>query len=326
MPEELAVLNRMEARLIGLGVSFTTCVNLYADGQEFTRGNSVNYWNNVVDTVLELPRRIRKCGIVYLKTGNSDARPFFKVRPDIVRRALCWLIDNNPLYRNVHISEENLVALREFDVEIDLPSISLTAEEARELCIQHNEINTQPHLESLSNSQNLYDPNENEATQTTSTAGAASQCERGCQVSSGANDAWRPYSNTNTESELLTSVPEIRPPDPLSDLIDSFELERDVSDKQTELECIVQAANLACQNPEYPVKELQQYTEPIDEYKTKLLMQTCFPTLFPNGQGGYNPIDGKIRANEFHLAEFCAHLMKWHDRRYVIHGSFNFFA
>ncbi|GMG16853.1 unnamed protein product [Phytophthora fragariaefolia] len=158
------------------------------------------------------PRPIRKCGIVYLKTGNSDARPFFKVRPDIVRRVLCWLIDNNPLYRNVHISEENLVALREFDVEIDLPSISLTAEEARELCMQHNEINTQPHLESLSNSQNSYDPNENEATQTTSTAGAASQCERGCQVSSSANDACRPCSNTNTESELLTSVPEIQPP------------------------------------------------------------------------------------------------------------------
>ncbi|KAE9259021.1 hypothetical protein PR003_g34970 [Phytophthora rubi] len=36
----------MEARLIGLGVSFTSCVNLYRDGQEFTRGNAISYWDD----------------------------------------------------------------------------------------------------------------------------------------------------------------------------------------------------------------------------------------------------------------------------------------
>ncbi|KAE8950934.1 hypothetical protein PR002_g33129, partial [Phytophthora rubi] len=44
VPDELAALNRMEARLIGLGVSFTTCVNLYRDGQEFTREKSTKYF------------------------------------------------------------------------------------------------------------------------------------------------------------------------------------------------------------------------------------------------------------------------------------------
>lgn len=74
------------------------------------------------------------------------------------------------------------------------------------------------------------------------------------------------------------------------------------------------------------MKELQRHTDPIDEYKTTLLMQNCFPTLFPNGEGGYNSIEGEIRTHEFHLAEFCAHLMKWHDRRFVIHGNFKFFC
>lgn len=37
LPRELAVLNRTEARLVGLGISFTTCFNLYRDQQEFTR-------------------------------------------------------------------------------------------------------------------------------------------------------------------------------------------------------------------------------------------------------------------------------------------------
>ncbi|GMF54467.1 unnamed protein product [Phytophthora fragariaefolia] len=99
VPSELAVLNRMEARLIGLGILFTTCVNLYSDGQEFTRRNSINYWNNAFDVVLDLPRPLSKCGIVYLKTLEAKSTKFFRVRPDLIRRTLCWLIDHNPLYK-----------------------------------------------------------------------------------------------------------------------------------------------------------------------------------------------------------------------------------
>ncbi|EGZ05426.1 hypothetical protein PHYSODRAFT_533941 [Phytophthora sojae] len=56
-------------------------------------------------------------------------------------------------------------------------------------------------------------------------------------------------------------------------------------------------------------------------------MQNCFPTIFPNGEGGINPLeDVEDRIHEYDLAEYCAHLMKWHDRRYVIHGNFKFFC
>eukprot|EP00644_Phytophthora_capsici_P010361 jgi/Phyca11/123678/e_gw1.51.339.1 len=55
-------------------------------------------------------------------------------------------------------------------------------------------------------------------------------------------------------------------------------------------------------------------------------MQCCFPTLFPDGLGGYHPLEFETRHHEYNLAEYCAHLMKWHDRRYVIHGNFKFFC
>ncbi|KUF87034.1 hypothetical protein AM588_10001367 [Phytophthora nicotianae] len=54
-------------------------------------------------------------------------------------------------------------------------------------------------------------------------------------------------------------------------------------------------------------------------------MQNCFPTLFTNGEGGLNPLEGsESRLHEYHLDEYCAHLMKWHDRRFIIHSNFKF--
>ncbi|ETM55049.1 hypothetical protein L914_01688, partial [Phytophthora nicotianae] len=108
-------------------------------------------------------------------------------------------------------------------------------------------------------------------------------------------------------------------------LIETFELERNEQDTQSELEKIIQATNLASGGSEYPVKELQCCTKPIDEYNTITLMQNCFPTLFTNGEGGLNPLEGsESRLHEYHLAEYCAHLMKWHDRRFIIHSNFKF--
>eukprot|EP00644_Phytophthora_capsici_P005761 jgi/Phyca11/97664/e_gw1.2.1317.1 len=56
-------------------------------------------------------------------------------------------------------------------------------------------------------------------------------------------------------------------------------------------------------------------------------MQNCFPTLFPNGEGGMHPlIDVENRTHDYKLAEYCAHIMKWHDRRFVIHCNVKFFC
>ncbi|KAG6967009.1 hypothetical protein JG688_00006514 [Phytophthora aleatoria] len=325
----------MEARLIGLGISFTTCVNLHSDGQEFTRGNSINYWNNVVDTVLDLPRPIRKCGIVYLKTRNNNAAQFFRVRPDLVRRALCWLIDNNPLYKNVRISEENLAALKQFDINADLPSVSLSDDEAQVLVFRENEINqrreerecrslgTQDAAECVDHD-HIRDENNH-----TETSNAISNDVTSHHASVDTSNICEPSSDSPycaSESNFLPSAPRSHSIDPLDDLVESFELERNDSDTQTELQRIVEAANLVCADDQYPVKELQRQTDPINEYKTKLNMQSCFPTLFPNGEGGYHAIDGEMRTHEYQLAEFCAHMVKWPDRRFVIHSNFKFFC
>ncbi|KAG6941431.1 hypothetical protein JG688_00018674 [Phytophthora aleatoria] len=64
-----------------------------------------------------------------------------------------------------------------------------------------------------------------------------------------------------------------------------------------------------------PIGELRCPGDPINEYHTKHLMQNCFPTLFPDGHGGYNPLnDTEGRVHEYSLTEYCSHLMKWHDR------------
>ncbi|KAE9355367.1 hypothetical protein PR003_g2896 [Phytophthora rubi] len=92
VPEETLCLNRIEARLIGLAVSFTTCVNLYRDGQEFIRGNAINYWSEPGWIVQELPRPVRACGVVFLATSADKTTKYFRVRPDLVRRAFA-LVD-----------------------------------------------------------------------------------------------------------------------------------------------------------------------------------------------------------------------------------------
>ncbi|ETK95368.1 hypothetical protein L915_01695 [Phytophthora nicotianae] len=69
---------------------------------------------------------------------------FHALFTNLVREALCWLIENNPLYKNVRVSEENLASLRAFGAANNIPSVSLTDEEAQKLRIQENQLNCEP--------------------------------------------------------------------------------------------------------------------------------------------------------------------------------------
>lgn len=112
VPEELAQLNPMEARMIGLGLCFTTCYRLRGDGQEGTHGNSISYWNDACEIAKKLPRPLRRSGVVQVRThGRRDKKKFFDIRPNLLRQALRWLIDNNPLYADVTIDEDVLQSL-----------------------------------------------------------------------------------------------------------------------------------------------------------------------------------------------------------------------
>jgi hypothetical protein len=73
--------------------------------------------------------------------------------------------------------------------------------------------------------------------------------------------------------------------------------------------------------------EKGQLSRPMNEYTTRLLIQCCFPTLFPDGQGGLHPIECESpREHTYSLAEYCEHLIAWHDRRFVVHPTFKFYC
>jgi hypothetical protein len=104
VPHCLAVLNPMEARMVGLGICFTTCYTLGSLGQTATRGNSINFWNDDIDLVAKLPRPPQLCGVIQLRRHEGRGS-CFTVRPWLLRKALDWLRANNPLYRGVVVDE-----------------------------------------------------------------------------------------------------------------------------------------------------------------------------------------------------------------------------
>ncbi|GMF39337.1 unnamed protein product [Phytophthora lilii] len=217
----------------------------------------------------------------FAPTQTTGGEAYFRVRPDLIRRALQWLISNNPLYRDVSISEENLAAFEDVR-SASIPTISITNEEAARL---------HPECGPCSSSGG---PN---------TVGESSGDSRSAELS-----------NFEEASEAFH-------------VQESFELEANAADEQTEAEKIMEAANRAAGHTLYPTANLDCKTDLMNEYTTKSLMQNCFPTLFPDGRGGLNPLEGnEERLHEYNLAEYCAHLLKWRDRRFVIHGNFKYFC
>jgi hypothetical protein len=302
VPAELATLNWMESRLIGLGVSFTTCINLYCDQQEFTRGNAVNYWNDVSDVILSLPRPISESGVVLLRSRNSRGDSLVRVRPDLIRRALVWLITNNPLYEEVCISEENLAVLEDLNVNEAIPSLELTEDEETELLDNVQRDGPRGgNYDATSDSRNLTDHALDMPSDPASSDPGRLKMHQLDQPTGKPNE------------EIVFE--------------DSFELHADEDGGLTEAEKIIDAANATAGQSVYPTGELRCRKDPMNEYTTRTLMQNCFPTLFSNGQGGYYPLsDTEDREQEYSLADYCAHLMKWHDRRFVIHRNFKFFC
>jgi hypothetical protein len=229
VPAELAVLNRMEVRLIGLGISFTTCVNLYRDGQEFTRGNAINYWNEPGDVVRELPRPLNACGVVFLTSKSDGSTSYFRVRPDLVRRALVWLITNNPLYKHVHMSEENLQALDDFNSNQDIPTIHVTDEEVEELRGSvHQPTREQIHAPSDSSG--------------TSTWGSSSAFSTFPVEPTDSDVSVSDEIHTTHDSD---SDANIFDQDVLDNLTESFEVEANSGSQESELERIMSATGLA---------------------------------------------------------------------------------
>ncbi|ETM42372.1 hypothetical protein L914_11959 [Phytophthora nicotianae] len=78
-----------------------------------------------------LPRPLSKSGVVLLRSKNIQGQTHVTVRPNFIRRALLWLIHHNPLYRDVHISKDNLAILEKFGE--DIPRVELSEEDENQL-------------------------------------------------------------------------------------------------------------------------------------------------------------------------------------------------
>lgn len=103
--------------------------------------------------------------------------------------------------------------------------------------------------------------------------------------------------------------------DHLSGIFEYFELQENNLCPETEAARI----SKSFQDPseasqyEYPSCNFEKPSQALNEYKNKFVMQLCFPTLFPNGKCGFNPLGDEKRFHKYELAEFFAHLIKWHN-------------
>lgn len=279
VPDELAKLNDMEARMIGLGVCFTTCYRLKSGGQYATRGNCISFWNQICSTVSKLPRPVSKCGVIYLRS-NSQRLGVYEIRPNYIRAALYWLIKNNPLYSTVEIDEELLQQLQEAN---NLPELIIEEED-----VDKDTITSVCEQDSINNGESL---------------NISRQTENAI--------------NEDIEIQCLNELE--------GNCIESFEMPTSNLDTQTESDRIVDALLNQTTMP-VETSAAPELNITMNEYTNRHLMQQCFPSLFPDGLGGYNPVDNEDRMYSCHLAEYCAHLMMWHDRRFVIHPTFKFFC
>jgi len=106
VPPELACLSYMEEKMIALYNCNSTIVVL-PGGQTGRLGGVAYVQNDLVETVQRLPRLPKETDTVFAIPPN---RPFdkkmyekrFEVRPYMVKKALAWLVANNPLYKEAN--------------------------------------------------------------------------------------------------------------------------------------------------------------------------------------------------------------------------------
>ena len=111
VPEVLKDLTLIEKQLIA---RVHPVVSLYKikNCQYKYKGNIINFPQEVQEVANILPHTINKLdNIITIRLDNSQGSKDFLVRRSVVKSALIWLKQNNPLYKDIHISEKNCEAL-----------------------------------------------------------------------------------------------------------------------------------------------------------------------------------------------------------------------
>ena len=151
IPAELALLEKLEQILIAQRIVFEKIVVMPKGQQKKVSGAICNVPDNCDQTCKVLPRPPERSGIIMLKLKRKlqfRGHVYFQaVRPQLVENALNWLLENNPLYRNVITDmsniDENLKTLQQNDTSTDNgKSAKLTANEDDEIEENDDPLNT----------------------------------------------------------------------------------------------------------------------------------------------------------------------------------------
>ena len=111
VPPVFSELNMLEQNMIALAVPFMTVKRLPHGGQMSTIGHTITFPNEISSVVRRLPRPLERASIVWVRTNGRGTGVLEPVRPNMIREALLWLREHNPLYAHIIIDEEVLAQL-----------------------------------------------------------------------------------------------------------------------------------------------------------------------------------------------------------------------
>ena len=132
VPEELSQLTFVEEQVIARSHPLITVFKV--KGHQYAyKGNVISFSQDVKELATQLPHKIKDLDSVVCVQFKNNAEKFhdFHIRSGRVKRALVWLKANNPYYKDIIISEENLKSLPDDGNVFDqIQSITLATDDS----------------------------------------------------------------------------------------------------------------------------------------------------------------------------------------------------
>ena len=123
VPTELYGLTQTEEMLIAKALPIMN-IYLKPGGQRGYFGHCINLPQAVSDVAKSLPRSPKDLALIIVKVkGQNGKMKNLFVRRSVVANALTWLINHNPLYKDVTVNESMIDSLPENGIPIDLQKI-----------------------------------------------------------------------------------------------------------------------------------------------------------------------------------------------------------
>jgi len=128
VPLELQELTQVEEMLIARAIPIMR-VYVKPGGQRGYSGHCINLPQQISELAEALPRYTKDIPFILVTMNGKDNNyRNVNVRREKVHNALIWLVNNNPLYKDIRISDTALDALPLNGVPNDLQSIDINVE------------------------------------------------------------------------------------------------------------------------------------------------------------------------------------------------------